>query len=85
VCVLTDASLDKRGCAILARIASAGIARAVNPAFTPFDGDAVFCMASGSEPPRSPGHAASWALTVLGTVAGTVAAAAIRDAVRQAT
>ena len=85
VCVLTDASLDKRGCAILARIASAGIARAVNPAFTPFDGDAVFSMASGSEPPRSPGHAASWALTVLGTVAGTVAAAAIRDAVRQAT
>src|SRR5436305_5664331 len=33
-CVCTDASLDKRGCAIAARVASAGIARAVNPAFT---------------------------------------------------
>jgi L-aminopeptidase/D-esterase-like protein len=84
VCVCTDASLDKRGCAILARIASAGIARAVNPAFTPVDGDVVFCLASGSEPPPTPGLAASWALTALGTVAATVTAAAIRDAVRQA-
>jgi L-aminopeptidase/D-esterase-like protein len=83
-CVLTDAPLDKRGCAIVARIASAGIARAVNPAFTPVDGDVVFCLASGSEPPPPPGLAASWALTVLGTVAATVTTAAIRDAVRQA-
>ena len=35
VCVCTDAALDKRGCGIVARIASAGIARAVDPAFTP--------------------------------------------------
>ena len=59
VCVFTDASLDKRSCAIVARMASAGIARAVDPAFTPVDGDVVFCLASGSEPPavaRSRGH-----------------------------
>ena len=84
VCVCTDASLDKRGCAITARIASAGIARAVNPAFTPVDGDVIFCLASGSDPPAAPGLAATWALTVLGTIAATVTAAAIRDAVRQA-
>ena len=83
-CVFTDASLDKRSCAIVARMASAGIARAVNPAFTPVDGDVVFCLASGSEPPPAPGLAASWSLTLLGTVAATVTAAAIRDAVRQA-
>lgn len=83
-CVLTDASLDKRGCAILARIASAGVARAVNPAFTPVDGDVVFCLASGFGPPPAPGPATSWALTALGTVAATVTASAIRDAVRQA-
>ena len=47
-CVMTDASLDKRGCAIVARMASAGVARAVDPAFTPLDGDVVFCLASGS-------------------------------------
>jgi L-aminopeptidase/D-esterase-like protein len=80
-CVLTDASLDKRSCAILARMASAGIARAVNPAFTPVDGDVVFCLASGSEPPLAPGLAATWSLTVLGTFAASVTAAAIRDAV----
>ncbi len=80
-CVLTDASLDKRSCAIVARMASAGIARAVNPAFTPLDGDVVFCLASGSEPAAPPGLAATWALSVLGTVAASVTAAAIRDAV----
>jgi L-aminopeptidase/D-esterase-like protein len=83
-CVMTDAALDKRGCAIVARMASAGVARAVDPAFTPLDGDVVFCLASGSSPPPSPGLAATWSLTVLGTVAASVTAAAIRDAVLQA-
>jgi L-aminopeptidase/D-esterase-like protein len=83
VCVCTDAALDKRGCGIVARIASAGIARAVDPAFTQFDGDIAFCLASGPPAPP-PGPAASWALTVVGTVAATVTAAAIRDAVRAA-
>lgn len=84
-CVCTDAALDKRGCGIVARIASAGIARAVDPAFTPLDGDVVFCLAaSGAVPPAAPGPAASWSLTILGTVAATLTAAAIRDAVRQA-
>ena len=84
VCVCTDASLDKRGCAITARIASAGIARAVNPAFTPVDGDVIFCLASGPEPSAAPGLAAAWALTVLGTIAANVTATAIRDAVHKA-
>ena len=83
-CVCTDAALDKRGCGIVARIASAGIARAVDPAFTPLDGDIVFCIASGGWPPAAPGPAASWSLTILGTIAATLTAAAIRDAVRQA-
>ncbi len=83
-CVCTDATLDKRGCGIVARVASAGIARAVDPAFTPLDGDVVFCLASGGGPPPAPGPAASWSLTVLGAMAATVVAAAIRDAVRQA-
>ncbi len=81
-CVLTDVSLDKRSCAIVARMASAGIARAVDPAFTPVDGDVVFCVASGPEPSPPPGLAATWALTLLGTVAATVTSEAIRDAVR---
>ena len=83
-CVCTDAALDKRGCGIVARIASAGIARAVDPAFTPLDGDVVFCLASGPGRPAAPGTAASWSVTVLGTAAASLTAAAIRDAVRQA-
>jgi L-aminopeptidase/D-esterase-like protein len=81
-CVITDASVDKRTCAIVARMAGAGIARAVDPAFTPLDGDVVFCLASGPESPPPPGLAASWSVTVLGTVAATVTAEAIRDALR---
>ncbi len=80
-CVCTDASVDKRTCAIVARMASAGIARAVDPAFTPLDGDVVFCLASGSGTSPAPGLAASWSVTVLGTVAATLTAAAVRDAV----
>ncbi len=83
-CVCTDASLDKRGCGIVARIAGGGIARAVDPAFTPVDGDVVFCIASGAENPPAPGPEASWALTVIGSLAGSLTAAAIRDAVRTA-
>jgi len=84
-CVCTDAALDKRGCGIVARVSSAGIARAVDPAFTPNDGDVAFCLASGSGPPPTPGPATSWTLTVLGTAAATVTAVAIRDAIRQST
>jgi L-aminopeptidase/D-esterase-like protein len=90
VCICTDAPLDKRSCAIVARMGGAGIARAVNPTFTPVDGDVVFCL-SGSPagaadpvPTVAPGPAATWTLTVLGTVAATVTAAAIRDAVCRA-
>jgi L-aminopeptidase/D-esterase-like protein len=81
VCLCTDAALDKRGCGIVARVASAGIARAVRPAFTPLDGDVLFCLASGPQPAPPPGLAASWALTALGTAAAVVTAGAIRDAV----
>ncbi len=40
-------SLDKTGCTRVARAASAGVARAVEPVFTDVDGDVVFCLASG--------------------------------------
>jgi L-aminopeptidase/D-esterase-like protein len=84
-CVCTDATLDKRACGIIARVASAGIARAVDPAFTPADGDIVFCLASGAGPPPAPGPANSWTLTALGAAAATATATAIRDGVRQST
>lgn len=49
--VVTDAPLDRARCQVLARMASAGMARAIWPAFTPFDGDVVLVAATGKGPP----------------------------------
>jgi L-aminopeptidase/D-esterase-like protein len=75
VCILTDADLSKTQAWLVARAASAGVARAVDPSATAVDGDVVYCVSTGR-------HAVD-ALTTA-TVAADVAAAAIRDAVRQA-
>jgi L-aminopeptidase/D-esterase-like protein len=78
VCVMTDAALDKASSTRVARMASGGVARAVDPVFSDVDGDVVFCLASGG-PARD-----RFATTAVGTVAATIAAAAIRDAVGSA-
>jgi L-aminopeptidase/D-esterase-like protein len=77
-CVMTDASLDKAGCARAARMASGGIARAVDPVFSDVDGDVVFFLASGD------GSADRFDALAVGTLAATLTAASIRDAVIQA-
>ncbi|MFN8112379.1 MAG: P1 family peptidase [Solirubrobacterales bacterium] len=77
-CVMTDAGLDKLACAKVARMASAGVARAVDPVFTPFDGDVVFCVSNG-EAREDP-----WQLIRIGSLAATLVAAAIRDGVERA-
>ena len=46
--VATNASLDKAQLALLARMAHDGLARAVRPAHTPADGDAIFAVATGA-------------------------------------
>jgi L-aminopeptidase/D-esterase-like protein len=46
VCVLTDVVLSKLDAWMCARAANAGVARAVSPVWTPFDGDTVFCAAT---------------------------------------
>jgi len=78
VCLMTDAGLDRSACVRIARMASGGVARAVDPTFSDFDGDVVFCLASGE--PREDRFGA----LVIGTIAATVTAAAIRDGVRSA-
>jgi len=77
VCVMTDATLDKAACARVARMASGGVARAVDPVFSDVDGDVVFCLSSGT------GQTERFAPIQIGTIAATVTAAAIRDSVRQ--
>ena len=76
VCVVTDAELTKTECWRVARAASAGVARAVDPSGTALDGDVVFCLASGRVPSDP---------IALAAVAAHATAAAIRDGVRAAT
>ena len=76
VCVATDGRLDRGQAAIVARMAHAGMARAVSPVHTPVDGDAVFCLATGERPAS---------VFAVGVAAAEAAADAIRDAVRSAT
>ena len=77
VCLMTDARLDKRETWLVARAATSGVARAIQPTATAWDGDLVYALASGTV--GVPHHFAVAAL------AADVTAAAIRDAVRQAT
>jgi L-aminopeptidase/D-esterase-like protein len=76
VCLMTDARLTKREAWLVARAASAGVGRAVQPSATAWDGDLVDCLASGTVDADYFGVSA---------LAADVTAAAIRDAVRQAT
>jgi L-aminopeptidase/D-esterase-like protein len=76
VCIATDARLTKAQAVQVARMAQAGMARAVSPVHTPFDGDVTVCMATGKLPVS---------LFVAGVAAAEVTATAIRDAVTRAT
>jgi L-aminopeptidase/D-esterase-like protein len=76
VCLMTDAALTKSGCGIVAKMAQAGMARAVDPVHSAFDGDVVFALASGVLDEVEP--------FVAGVVAAALTAEAIRDACRQA-
>jgi L-aminopeptidase/D-esterase-like protein len=81
VCVMTDAPLDRAACTRVARMASGGVARAVDPVFSSVDGDVAFCLSSGPTP--DPGD--RFASIATGAVAATVTAAAIRDSVARST
>ncbi|WP_374635929.1 P1 family peptidase [Paracoccus sp. (in: a-proteobacteria)] len=67
--VATDAALDKAGLTRLATAAQDGMARAIVPSHTPFDGDLVFAVSTGAralpDPVLTPfalGHAAACVL-----------------------
>lgn len=73
--VMTDASLDKLQCGIVARMAHDGMARAIDPVHTPRDGDCVFAMATGRRTSN---------VFQVGVAAAEAVAASIRRAVRAA-
>jgi L-aminopeptidase/D-esterase-like protein len=47
--VATDAALTPAEAKRVAQMASAGMARAIRPAFAPFDGDVVFALSTGAK------------------------------------
>ncbi|WP_119071840.1 P1 family peptidase [Aggregatilinea lenta] len=75
--VATNAALNKEEINKVAQMAHDGLARAVRPAHTLFDGDTLFALATGS---------GGWAnVSAVGALAADAVAAAIRRAVRAAT
>ncbi len=49
-CIITDAKLDKVQTNKIASISHNGLARAIRPVHTDYDGDTMFCLASGAKP-----------------------------------
>jgi L-aminopeptidase/D-esterase-like protein len=77
VCLMTDAELTKAECGIVAKMAHAGMARAVDPVHSSADGDVVFALATGTAPHVEP--------MIAGVVAAALTSEAIRDGCRRAT
>jgi len=78
--VATNAYLTKEGANKVAQMAHDGLARAIRPVHTMFDGDTVFALATG-KPPRKGGGADP---SVVGAIAAEVLAQAVVRAVTQA-
>jgi L-aminopeptidase/D-esterase-like protein len=74
--VATNARLDKESVNKVAQMAHNGLALAIRPAHTLFDGDTIFALATGEIPAN---------LNAIGAYAAEVTAQAIRNAVRHAT
>ena len=74
--VMTDGRLDKLQCAMVARMAHDGQARAVDPIHTPVDGDCIFVLATGKVNAN---------VFQVGVAAAEATAQSIRRAVRVAT
>lgn len=74
--VATNARLDKEGTNKVAQMAQDGLAQALRPAHTLFDGDTIFALSTGQIDAN---------VSVIGAYGAMVVAQAIRNAVRAAT
>ncbi len=80
-CVATNVALAPAEAQRIAKMALAGVARSVRPAFAPFDGDVVFCL-STAQVERSEHR--SFLLARIGELAASTLARAIARAVFEA-
>ena len=79
--VVTDAELTKEQANRVAAVAHDGIARAVRPAHTRYDGDTLFCLATGAV---APSGTAGPPVPALADLVETAAAEAVARAIVQA-
>ncbi|MCW5725746.1 MAG: P1 family peptidase [Maricaulaceae bacterium] len=79
--VATDAALSPAQAKRLAQMASAGVARAIRPVFSPYDGDVVFALSTGARPLAGP---VDFTLARLGALAADCLARAIARGVFEA-
>ncbi len=79
--VATNVDLGKAGCKRLAMMAQDGFARSIRPIHTPFDGDTVFALSTGTHHSEQD---AGVAMAVLGTLAADCLVQAIDKAVSAA-
>lgn len=77
--VATDAKLDKAQAQKVAEMAHDGLARAINPAHTMFDGDTIFAIATGKSASTKPAN-----VTLIGALAAEAMAQAVVRAIRAA-
>ncbi|SRR6266487_389380 len=84
--VATNASLTKEQVNKVAQMAHNGLAQAIHPAHTMFDGDTIFALALGPRVQTMPDSAiAASQVSTIGAAAATTLARAIVKAVRKAT
>ena len=74
----TNARFDKTQMTKIAEMAHDGLARAINPAHTPFDGDTLFAMSTGTS-------TVSANLAAIGALAAEAVSEAILRGVKDAT
>jgi L-aminopeptidase/D-esterase-like protein len=77
--LVTNVQLDKAAVSKLAQMAQDGLARAIHPVHTPYDGDTVFALSTREHPVGS--IPKEEILTILGTLAAEAVSQAILRAV----
>ena len=82
--VVTDAELTREQANRVAAVAHDGIARAVRPAHTRYDGDTLFCLATGAVPATAADPADPRAVNALADAVESAAARAVASAIAAA-
>ena len=82
-CVATDVILDPDECKRVAMMAQDGLARAIRPIHSPFDGDVVFALSTGKRTIDGPSR--PFTVARIGSIAADVLTRAVARGVYEAT